>query len=279
MVEISAAAVRALRDRTDLPMMDCKRALTEANGNEELAVEILKKQGLKAIDKRKDNATSEGRIRAAVSDDQMTGAMVELQCESAPVAKSEDFLFLADQLVKQLITGPGASTPDELLAQGAPDRAGTTLGELLTEVTNKIREKIVLSRVMRTGGPVGAYAHHDGKTGVLFEAAGKPSANDVLRDVSMHIAAMRPGVTLPEELDAAIVDVERKRLTDEAVASKKPANIIEKMVDGRMKVFYAEKGVLIEQPFAKDDSKTVGKALGEVGLTAVKFTRWVLGTG
>ncbi|MFO1021697.1 MAG: translation elongation factor Ts [Planctomycetales bacterium] len=279
MAEISAAAVRALRERTDLPLMDCKRALTEADGNEEKAVEILKKQGLKAIDKRKDNATSEGRIRAAVSDDQGIAAMIELQCESAPVAKSDDFLFLADQLVKQLLVGPGAATPEELLKQPVPDRAGMTLQALLEEVTNKIREKIILARVLKVAGPAGAYAHHDGKTGVLFQASGKPANNEVLRDVAMHVAAMRPSATLPAELDTSLVDAEKKRLTDEAVASKKPANIIEKMVEGRMKVFYAEKGVLIEQPFAKDDSKTVGKALADAGLNAVKFTRWVLGTG
>lgn len=260
-----------------MPMMDCKKALTEANGNEEQAIEILKRAGLKAIDKRKDNATSEGRIRVAVSEDGSTAAMIELQCESAPVAKSEDFLFLGDQLAKQLLTGPGAATPDELLSQTAPD-AGKPLADLLTDVVNKIREKIVLTRVLKVTGPAGAYAHHDGKTGVIMQAKGKLGTADLLRDVAMHIAAMRPKVTLPAELDQSEVETERSRLKEEALASKKPANIVDKIVDGRIKVYYAEKGVLIEQPFAKDDTKTVGKALSDAGLEAVSFMRWVLGT-
>jgi len=209
-----------------LPMMDCKKALTEANGNEEQAIEILKRAGLKAIDKRKDNATSEGRIRVAVSEDGSTAAMIELQCESAPVAKSEDFLFLGDQLAKQLLTGPGAATPDELLSQTAPD-AGKPLADLLTDVVNKIREKIVLTRVLKVTGPAGAYAHHDGKTGVIMQAKGKLGTADLLRDVAMHIAAMRPKVTLPAELDQSEVETERSRLKEEALASKKPANIVD----------------------------------------------------
>lgn len=277
MAEITAAAVRELRERTDLPMMDCKKALTEANGDQDLAVEILKRAGLKAIDKRKDNATSEGRIRVAVADDTSAAAMIELQCESAPVAKSEDFLFLGDQLAKQMLIGPGAKTPDELLSQPAPD-GGKSLQEMLMDVVNKIREKIVLTRVLKVEGPAGAYAHHDGKTGVVIQAKGKAGAGELLRDVSMHIAAMRPKVTLPAELDQADVETERNRLKEEALASKKPANIVDKIVDGRIKVYYAEKGVLVEQPFAKDDTKTVGKALADAGLEAVSFTRWVLGT-
>jgi len=277
MAEITAAAVRELRERTDLPMMDCKKALTEANGDQDLAVEILKRAGLKAIDKRKDNATSEGRIRVAVSDDTSAAAMIELQCESAPVGKSEDFLNLGDQLAKQLLVGPGANTPQELLAQNSPD-TGKPLADMLTDVVNKIREKIVLSRVLKVSGPAGAYAHHDGKTGVIIQAKGKAGAAELLRDVAMHIAAMRPKVTLPAELDQAEVETERNRLKEEALASKKPANIVDKIVDGRIKVYYAEKGVLVEQPFAKDDTKTVGKALADAGLEAVSFTRWVLGS-
>lgn len=277
MAEITAAAVRELRERTDLPMMDCKKALTEANGDQDLAVEILKRAGLKAIDKRKDNATSEGRIRVAVADDTSAAAMIELQCESAPVGKSEDFLNLGDQLAKQLLVGPGANTPEELLAQNSPD-SGKPLADMLTDVVNKIREKIVLSRVVKVSGPAGAYAHHDGKTGVIIQAKGKAGGAELLRDVAMHIAAMRPKVTLPAELDQAEVETERNRLKEEALASKKPANIVDKIVDGRIKVFFAEKGVLVEQPFAKDDTKTVGKALADAGLEAVSFTRWVLGT-
>ncbi len=277
MAEITAQAVKQLRDLTDLPMMDVKKALVEADGNQERAIEILKERNKKVMLKRLENSTSEGIVRVSVSVDGTQGAMVEIQCESAPVAKADDFLFLADQCVKQLLTGPGAATPDELLAQAAPDRVGLTLGGLLEEVVGKIREKMVLSRVIRVAGPVGGYAHHDGKTGVLFRAAGENTTTPVLRDVAMHVAALKPLVTNSEELSADLVSAERTRLTQEAAASGKPANIVDKIVDGRMKTFYAENGVLGFQLFAKDDSKTVNQALAESGLKAVGFTRWVLG--
>jgi elongation factor Ts len=277
MAEISAQAVKALRDKTNLPMMEVKKALMEAGGDEAKAIEILKEAFKKIQIKRAENATSEGLVRVAVAADGSRGAMVELQCESAPVAKAEDFLFLADQCVKQLLTGPGADTPESLLTQAAPDRKGATLQQVLEDVVNKIREKIVLARILRVDGPVGGYAHHDGKTGVLIEATGDNKTAAVLKDVAMHVASMKPQVTHPEELSADDVAKERARLTQEAAASGKPANIVEKIVDGRMKTFYAEQGVLTFQPFVKEESKTVSQALAEQGLKAVRFTRWLLG--
>jgi len=176
-----------------------------------------------------------------------------------------------------LLTGPGAATPEELLAQGAPDRPGVKLSELLEEVVGKIREKMLVARVLRVEGPAGGYAHHDGKTGVLFRASGEKRSVPVLKDVAMHIAALKPVVTNPEELKPEDVAAERARLSTEAAASGKPANIIEKIVEGRMKTYYAENGVLAFQLFAKDDSKTVSQALAESGLRATGFTRWILG--
>ena len=277
MAEITAQAVKELRDLTNLPMMEVKRALTEANGDQKRAIEILKESNKKVSIKRAENATSEGLIRTAVSADGSHAAMVEIQCESAPVAKADDFVFLADQCLKQLLTGPGASTPEELLAQPVPDRPDLTLAGLLEEVVGKIREKMVVARVLRVAGPAGAYAHHDGKTGVLFRASGENKTAAVLRDVAMHIAALKPLVTNPEELPAADVAAEKARLSAEAASSGKPANIIEKMVEGRMKTYYAEQGVLAFQLFAKDDSKTVSQALAENGLKVAGFTRWILG--
>jgi elongation factor Ts len=277
MAEITAAAVKALRERTDLPMMDCKKALVAANGDEEGAVEYLKNQVGKVMDKRKDNATAEGKFCVAVADDGSAGVMIELMCESDPVSKSEDFNFLATQCAKQLLTGPGASTAEELLAQPVPDEPAKTLKALHEEITNKIREKMVIGRVVKVDGPVGSYVHHDGKTGVLFQAAGEPKSTDILKDVSMHIAALKPKVALPDELDATAVDAQRTALSESAKASGKPENIIEKIVDGQMKKFFDEQGVLIAQAFAKDDSKTVEKALDEAGLKAVGFTCWELG--
>lgn len=277
MAEITAAAVKSLRERTDLPMMECKKALVAADGDEERAVDILREQVGKVMDKRKDNVTAEGRFCVALAEDGSAGAMVEMMCESDPVSKSDDFNFLGGQCAKQLLNGPGAANAEELLAQEAPDRPGVTLKTLHEEIANKIREKMVLGRVVKVAGPVGAYVHHDGKTGVLFQASGEPKSPEILRDVSMHIAGLKPKVTLPEQLDQAAVEAQRTTLSEQAKATGKPDNIVEKIVDGQIKKYYDEEGVLVAQAFAKDDSKTVEKALAEAGLQAVGFTCWTLG--
>lgn len=278
MVDISAAAVKALRERTDMPMMKCKQALQEAGGDEEQAVEILKREAGKVLDKRKDNPTAEGRIFIAVGTDGGEAAMVELQCESAPVAAGEQFIAFGEQAARQLLDGPGAATPEELLDQPAPGSEGKSLRDLYEHLLGTIRENIVVARIVRVDGPVAGYVHHDGKTGVLFQASGENATAPVIRDVAMHICALKPTVTNADELDAAVVQAERDRLSEEARATGKPDNIVEKIVEGRMKNFYIEQGVLVLQPFAKDDTKTVSQALAEAGLKAQGFIRWVLGT-
>lgn len=276
MAGITAAAVKALREITDLPMMECKKALVQADGDQEKAIDILKQAFKKIADKRAENATTEGKIAIAIADDGSSAAMIELQCESAPVASNDGFQLLANQCAEQLLNGPGAATPEELLQQDAPQGGGTLLA-MYENLINKIREKIVLSRVAKLDGPAAGYVHHDGKTGVLFQASGSDKADEVLRDVAMHIAALRPTVVNSADLDPAIIQAERDRLTEEAKATGKPDNIIEKMVDGRMNSFYVEQGVLVLQPFAKDDSKSVSQTLAEKGYTASSFVRWVIG--
>ncbi|MDA1017422.1 MAG: translation elongation factor Ts [Planctomycetota bacterium] len=277
MAAITAAAVKELREITDLPMMECKKALVEANGDQEKAIAILKDAFKKISINRAGNVTTEGRIAILIADGGASAAMVELQCESAPVAANDGFQSLADQCARQMLSGPGAETPEELLQQAAPDAAGKTLNDLYEDLVNKIREKIVLSRVIKVDGPVAGYVHHDGKTGVLFQVTGEDAPASVIRDVAMHIAALKPTVTNVDQLDSALVKAERDRLSEEARATGKPENIIEKIVDGRMNSFYVEQGVLVLQPFAKDDSKSVSQALAEKGLTAAGFTRWVIG--
>lgn len=277
MADITAEAVRALRERTDLPMMECKKALTEAGGDQEKAVQILKERvkGLKV--KVADRMTSEGRVATLAAADGSAAVMVEVQCETAPVAKSEGFLLLCDQLCKQLLNGPGADSVDALLSQSAPDKPGQTLRDLYDDVLGKIRENIVIARILKLVGPVAAYTHHDGTLGVLFQATGANSKAEVLRDVAMHIAALSPAVCLPDQLDQAAVATERERLMAEARATGKPENILAKMVEGKLRMFYNNEGVLVAQPFAKDDSKSVEQALQAAGLKAVGFTRWRLG--
>lgn len=278
MAEITAAAVKALREKTDLPMMECKKALVEAGGDEDKAVEILQAQFEKVKLKRAENVTNEGRIFVAVKDDGSEAAAVEILCESAPVAGGEDLKRLGESLAAHLLSGPGASSSAELMAQAPSGGDGKTFQQVYETMVNKIREKIEVNRIARVKGPVGVYVHHDGKTAVLFEAEGAKADSPVLRDVAMHIAAMKPQVATTEKVDPAAVKAERERLTAEAKATGKPDNIISKIVDGRMSVFYRdEAGVLTEQMFAKDDSKSVSQALAEAGLKAKNFTLWVIG--
>lgn len=276
MAEITAAAVKALREKTDLPMMECKKALTEAGGDEAKAIQILREMFKKVQEKRADNVTAEGRVFIALAPGGSEAAMVEIQCESAPVATGEVLGKFGQSMVDHLLSGPGAADAASLMAQKATG-ASQTFQEQYEEIVNKIREKIVVNRIIRVQGPVAGYVHHDYKMGVLFIASGTPRNSDILKDVAMHIAALNPVVARPEQLDASVVKAERDRLAAEARASKKPENIIEKMVDGRMKVFFAEQGVLLMQPFAKDDSKTVAQALSEAGTDADRFYRWKVG--
>jgi elongation factor Ts len=276
MAEITAAAVKALREKTDLPMMECKKALTEAGGDEQKAIAILKEMFKKVQEKRADNVTAEGRIFMAIHPDASEAALVEIQCESAPVATGEVLQKFGQAMVDQLLAGPGAADPAALMSQKAAG-AAQTFQEQYEEIVNKIREKIVVNRVLRVSGVVGGYVHHDFKMGVLFVAAGTPKNDSILRDVAMHIAALNPLVTFPEQLDPALVATERDRLRNEALASGKKENMVDKIVEGQLKRWFGEQHVLVMQPFAKDDKKIVGDALAEGGVQAVSYVRWKVG--
>jgi elongation factor Ts len=274
MPEITAAAVKSLRDKTDLPMMDCKQALNACNGDEAAAIDWLRKQGKKLMGGRGDRETSSGRIALYAELEKGVGAMIELRCESAPVANLEDFVALANNLVKQLALGPGAKTPDELWKQKSPSGSGKTLEEEKDDLANKIREVFVLARIVRFDGPSGGYVHHNAASGVLIEVDG--GSAEVIKDIAMHTTAMRPAAVSKEELDAAVVAKEREILAAAARAEGKPENIIDKMVEGRMRNFYSER-VLLEQPFVKDDKKTVGQLAKEAKLTIKRLVHWELG--
>jgi len=276
MAEITAAAVKSLRERTGLPMMDCKKALSETDGNEEAAVEALRKKGIKTQETKMGvRDTSSGRMGIYADFDAGVAAMIELQCESAPVASHEEFIALANDLAKQLATGPGAATPDELLDQPSPSGNGSTLREQKDELYNRIREVFNLRRILRIDSTCGGYAHHSGVTkGVLLQVEGGDGGS--AKDVCMHIAAMNPGAVNKDELDPTLVAKEREILSEAARKEGKPENIIEKMVDGRMRQFYAQQ-VLEEQPFVKDDKQTVGDYAKSADMKLLKFVHWELG--
>ena len=274
MPEITAAEVKALRDKTQLPMMECKRALQETAGDEEEAIRLMRERGKKTMAKRADRSTDAGRMAIHVSLDPGAGAMVELQCESASVATHDEFIQLAKDLAQQLAKGPGADAADELWSQPSPSKSGTTLAEQRDDLTNRIREVFRLERIVRIDSSCGGYVHHTGTDGVLLEVSGGTA--ELAKDISMHIAAMRPKVVKKEDLDPADVEKERDLLVKQAQSEGKPENIIEKMVDGRMRNFYAEH-VLTEQPFVKDEKQTVGKIAEAGSLTPVRFIHWQLG--
>lgn len=273
MPEITAAMVKKLRDETQLPMMECKAALKEADGDVEAAKRTLREAGKKFMGKRQDRATEEGRIGIYTSVADGVGAMVELQCESAPVAANEEFIQLADDLAKQLATGPGAATPEELWAQPSPSKKGTTLEDQRDELQNKIREVFRIARLKRIDAPAGGFVHM-AKIGVLLEVEG--GTDELAKEISLHVAAMNPRATSKEDLDPEVVNKERELQKDRARQEGKPENIIEKMIEGRMKNFYAEH-VLSEQPFVKDESQTVGNFAKSGGMKLKRFIRWQLG--
>jgi elongation factor Ts len=274
MADITAAMVMKLRDETGLPMMECKKALLESGGDFELAKQKVRESGRKIMSIRQDRTTEEGRIAVYTSLSPGVGAMVELQVESASVAKHDDIIALANDLAKQLATGPGAKTPEELWKQPAPSRKGTTLQQWKDEIEGQMREVIRLARIERVNAPTGGYVHHDAKSGVLLVVEG--GNDDLAKSIAMHVAAMKPKAATTAELDKALVDKERAILTEQAKKEGKPDNIIEKMIEGRMRNFYAEH-VLSEQPFVKDDKQTVGKVAAAGGMKLVKFIRWQLG--
>ncbi len=273
MAQITAAAVQSLRSKTGLPMMDCKKALEEAGGDQEKAIELLRKAGAKVAEKRSGRSTTAGRVAVYVDFAAKRGAMVDLRCESAPVSNNEEFVQLANDLVLQLATGPGAGSGDQLLDQPSPSKKGMTLRQQFDDLNNRIREAFKVERIVRIDATCGGYAHHNGAVGVLLQVEG--GSAELAKDICMHIAAMRPSVTFKEELDPAVVAKEREILSDAARAEGKPEKIIEKMVEGRLRDFFAQ-CCLADQPFVKEPSKTVAQVAQEGGMKLVRFVHFEL---
>ena len=280
MAAVTAAAVMALREKTGLPMMECKKALTECGGDTEQAVEWLRKQGVKTQAMRADRETSMGRLAVYTDLEKGVGALVELKCESAPVAGSPDFKDFVNDIAKTLALGSGASSPEELLSQKSQAHPDKTLGEIKDDLFNRMREVFELSRICRIDAPCGGYAHHDGSKAALVEVTGEtasPQASEVAKDVAMHIVALSPKAIVKEDLDQSIVDKEREILTEAAKQEGKPENIIQKMIEGRLRNFFSQ-CVLLEQPFVKDDKQSVGKLLKSVGLSVKRMEHWKIGS-
>jgi elongation factor Ts len=276
MAQITAAQVNQLRQRTGWPMMECKQALVEAGGDLAKAEENLRKKGAKAKEGR---TTAEGRVAAYIDPARQVGALVEVLCESAPVAKSDQFVALANDLARQVAL-EGATTPEQLLGQKLVGDPSKTVQDRINEVIGVIREAMKPNRMVRLTGQLGSYVHHDGSVGVLLQVEGTNPDPQLLREVCMHITATKPVAATREEVPADVVEKEkeiaRAQIANDPKNAKKPANILDMIAEGKLKTFFAE-NVLVEQPFVKDPSKTVGQLLQAAGLKPVCFVRYKVG--
>jgi len=270
---ITPAAVKALRDKTNAPMMACKSALTEAGGDMQKAVDIIRGKFKDAVVKFGDREAAEGRIAVHVDNTKKVGVLLELRCESAPVVKSEQFVALGNDLAGMV----AADGIDNVAALVALPKAT----ERITETVGLIRENMKPARLTRlTGGLMGSYIHHDGGTGVLVQCDGDKVDDQVLRDVCMHVVARNPRFAVTADVPAEVLDKEkeiaRSQLESDPKNKGKPANILDKIIEGKLKT-WAGDNVLVEQAFVKDDSKTVGDVLKAAGLKLVKFVRYKVG--
>jgi elongation factor Ts len=274
MSDISAASVMKLRQKTGAPMMECKAALTEAKGEMEKAVEILRKKNAAIREKKGERETAEGRIAVYIDSAKKVGSIVEFRCESAPVVKSEAFVKLADDIAKQIAL-KGITAVDALVNQPFIDDPKKTINDRIGEVVGLIRENMKVARAARLTGLLGSYVHHNDRVGVLLEVEGAEADPQMLKEVGMHIVAKNPVAARREDVPADVIAKE-KEIAKSQVPSGKPANIADKIAEGKMKTWFAE-NVLAEQPFVRDESKTVGDLLKSAGLKLVKFIRYSVG--
>jgi len=279
MSTISAADVMKLRNRTNAPMMDCKAALEQAQGDMDKATQIIREKNAKIQVAKADREAAEGRVAIFVDAAKGLAGIIEMRCESAPVAKNEGFVQMANDLARHVaLTADVARDVDALLAQPYVDDPKRTVKDRIGDVVGLIRENMKPARFFRlSGGQFGTYIHHDGSVGVLLQVEGSGKADpQMLKDICMHITAKQPSAALREEVDPAIVEREREIAKNQAAASGKPANIAEKIAEGKMKTWYAE-NVLVEQPFVKDESRTIGDLLKSAGLNVKRFVRFKVG--
>jgi elongation factor Ts len=277
---ISAADVNELRKRTNAPMMECKRALTEADGDMEKAVEIIRTKIKDVVDKKGERETAEGRIAVFIDPATKVGAIVEVRCESAPVAKNEEFVKLCNDLAKQVAVKGGDSV-EAILAQPFHGNTARKVSERIHDVIGLIRENMKLARAKRLeGGQFGSYVHHDGTIGVLLQVEGEKADDQLLRDICMHITAARPHYGRREDVPADVkqkeMDIAKAQIADDPRNKNKPANILDKIAEGKMATWYKE-NVLLDQPFVKDDTKTVGDLLKAAKATFKTYVRYKVG--
>jgi elongation factor Ts len=284
--EISAQVVKDLRDKTGAPMMDCKKALTDASGDPARAFELLRERGLAKAAKRAGKETSEGTIALATADG--AAALIELGCETDFVAKTPDFQALASSLASAAVAA-NATTPDGVLAANV---GGVKGADVIAAAVGRIGENIQLKRVERLaapGGVAGGYIHAGGKLGVMVALATSARGDAVsalAKDIAMHVAAADPSpVAIDRDgVPKAILDKEAELFRNQALGEGKPEKIVDRIVEGRIKKYYAEV-CLLEQPFVKDPDKSISQLLADAStrlgapVRVTAFVRFRLGEG
>ncbi|MEP2770739.1 MAG: translation elongation factor Ts [Fulvivirga sp.] len=274
---ISAKEVNKLRQMTGAGMMDCKKALTEADGDFDAAIDLLRKKGQKVSASRADRDATEGSVFVKTNDDNTEGVLVALNCETDFVGKNEEFLGLGNNILKVAFDS-NAQSIDELKSQKIGD---LTIEEKITEFVGKIGEKIEISEFVRLQGEaVVPYIHAGSKLGVLVALKGVNGTNveEAGRDVGMQIAAMNPVAVDKDGVDDATVQKEIEIGKEQALAEGKPENIVEKIAQGKLQKFFKD-NTLLNQQFVKDSSQSVQAYLDTVnkGLTVTEFKRVAIG--
>ena len=272
---ITAAQVKDLRERTGAGMMECKRALVEADGDIETAIENMRKSGAAKADKKAGRIAAEGLLRVETSDDGKRAAIVEVNCETDFVTKGDEFPGFVAAVAKVTLDTQPADL-DTLL--NTPMADGTPVGESCKNLVAKIGENMNVRRfqlIENSDGIVANYLHGS-RIGVVVSLNGGDEA--LARDIAMHIAATNPQAISADDVDAALIEKEKEIFTAQAKESGKPDNIIEKMISGRIAKFLKEV-TLLGQPFVKDPDQTVEKLLKASNATVVSFTRFEVGEG
>lgn len=277
MSAITAQDVNKLRTMTGAGMMDCKKALTEANGDFEKAIEILRKKGQKVSASRSDKDAKEGSVFVKTSDDKKEAVLIALNCETDFVAKNEEFQNLG-KLIAETAFSKKSATKEALLAEVV---GGLTISDKITELVGKIGEKLEVSAfVHMKGEAVVPYIHAGSKLGVLVSLKGV-NGKDVTeagKDVGMQIAAMNPVAVDEKQVDKTLIEKELEIAKAQILAEGKPENMVEKIAQGKLNKFFKE-STLLPQTFVKDNSKTVAQYLDSVtkGLTVAEFKRVAIG--
>lgn len=288
MAAVTSAMVKELRERTSAGMMDCKKALVESDGDMEKAIEWLREKGLSQAAKKASRIAAEGVVAQYISEDGTVGVIVEVNCETDFVAKTDNFVNFCNNVAKH-ITKANPADVDALLTQAFVDDASKTVSDLVSEATVAIGEKISIRRFARyeTTGVVSTYIHMGGKVGVLVEVSTDKQDDEIkvfAHDLALQIAAAKPEAVRREEVDAAKLEKEKEILRAQAINEGKPEKIVDRMVEGRIEKYYKEV-CLLEQPFVKDGDKSIKGLMAEVAkatganLDVVRFARFERGEG